>query len=100
MAYPGSQLYPLAQKNKWQLPDDKGGPGWIGYSQHAFETLPLATDYMSSKEVLDFRDNAFNEYFTNQNYLALIEKKFGLNVVKHINIMTSKKLKRAHHKIK
>ena len=49
MAYPGSQLYPLAQKNKWQLPDDKGGPGWIGYSQHSYDILPDPSDPYLSK---------------------------------------------------
>ena len=99
MAYPGSALHNMAKKDNIQLPEDEGGPGWIGYSQHAYETMPLATDYMTSQEVLDFRDKAFNEYFTNQNYLKLVENKFGLNVVSHIYNMTSKKLKSTSQKL-
>jgi len=97
MAYPGSALHLLAKKNKVKLPEDEDGPGWIGYSQHSYESMPLATDYVSSEEVLNFRDNAFDEYFTNSSYLNMIEKKFGKNVVDHLNLMTSKKLNRAHH---
>ena len=52
MAYPGSQLYPMAKNKKWMLPDDKNGPGWIGYSQHSYETLPLRTEHIKGSEVL------------------------------------------------
>ena len=96
MAYPGSQLYPLAQKNNWQLPDDKGGPGWIGYSQHSYNTLPLRTKYLKASQVLEFRDQAFNKYFKNQNYLTMIKNKFGEETQKHISTMSEHKLKRKH----
>ena len=56
MAYPGSQLYPMAKNKKWVLPDDKNGPGWIGYSQHSYEALPLRTEHIKGSEVLEFRD--------------------------------------------
>ncbi len=97
MAYPGSSLHFMAKSNKTKLPEDEGGPGWIGYSQHAYECLPLPTDHISAQEVLDFRDSAFNEYFQNPEYLNMIESRFSSEVVDHINDMTSKKLKRAHH---
>ena len=84
MAYPGSQLYTLAKKNNWPLPDDKNGPGWIGYSQHAYETLPLPTEKLKASEVLDFRDKAFDVYFKNNNYLNLIKSTFGNETKKHI----------------
>ncbi len=96
MAYPGSQLYPLAQKNKWQLPDDKGGPGWIGYSQHSYDTLPLRTNHLKASEVLEFRDQAFDKYFNNHNYLSMIKNKFGEDTQKHISKMSDHKLKRKH----
>jgi len=96
MAYPGSQLYPMAKKKGWALPDDKNGPGWIGYSQHAYETLPLRTEHLKASEVLDFRDKAFNTYFENSNYVSLIGKKFGKNTSNHISEMTKHKLKRKH----
>ena len=96
MAYPGSQLYPLAQKNKWQLPDGKGGPGWIGYSQHSYDTLPLRTNHLKASEVLEFRDQAFDKYFNNHNYLSMIKNKFGEDTQKHISKMSGHKLKRKH----
>jgi radical SAM superfamily enzyme YgiQ (UPF0313 family) len=97
MAYPGSQLYPMAKKKKWILPDDISGPGWIGYSQHAFEALPLPTDKIKGSKVLDFRDKAFNIYFESRDYLSMIKKTFGENTVKHIQKMTVHKIERKHH---
>ncbi|MCX7957279.1 MAG: B12-binding domain-containing radical SAM protein, partial [Endomicrobia bacterium] len=89
MAYPGSKLYEYAIKQNLPLPES-----WLGYSQHSYETLPLPTKYLSAKEVLKFRDEAFYRYFTNQKYLELIEKKFGYLVVKHLKKMVNIKLKR------
>jgi hypothetical protein len=97
MAYPGSQLYSLAKKNSWMLPDDPNGPGWIGYSQHAYETLPLKTLHLKASEVLDFRDGAFDIYFKNSDYRKLIKKTFGEESAKHVDSMMQNKLKRKHH---
>ena len=97
MAYPGSQLYPMAKQKKWLLPDDIDGPGWIGYSQHAFETLPLPTEKIKGSKVLDFRDKAFNTYFKDTNYLSMIKKTFGESTVKHIQNMTVHTIERKHH---
>jgi len=89
MAYPGSKLYTLAIEQGWKLPDK-----WIGYSQHSYETFPLRTDALTSAEVLKFRDEAFSRYFTNDSYLALVRRKFGEDVVSHIQSMTGIRLKR------
>lgn len=97
MAYPGSQLYPMAKEKKWRLPDDDNGPGWIGYSQHAFDTLPLPTEHIKASEVLDFRDKAFDTYFNNSDYLSMINKTFGQDTLGHIKKMTNHKIKRKHH---
>jgi len=97
MSYPGSPLYRLAVEQRWPLPDSKDSPGWIGYSQHAYETLPLPTNTMSGIEVLDFRDEAFHEYFTNPDYLAMITGKFGSDAAAHMQDMTKIRLKRRHH---
>ncbi len=94
MAYPGSNLYGLAKQKGLPLPDDAGGPGWIGYSQHAYETLPLPTETLSAAQVLEFRDYAHITYFTNPRYLYMIEKKFGLETVAHIKEMNTHRLKR------
>lgn len=96
MAYPGSPLYQEALSKNIATPDLEGGPGWIGYSQHAFNCMPLPTDTLKYTQVLDFRDKAFNDYFKGESYLNMIEHKFGREVVDHINQMTSYDLPRAH----
>jgi len=89
MAYPGSKLYTLALENGWELPES-----WLGYSQHAFETMPLRNDALTADEILSFRDKAFHEYFSNPAYLNMLEDKFGAKVRKHIEDISSTKLKR------
>lgn len=89
MAYPGSELYAEAIENNWQLPDS-----WSGYSQHAVDTLPLPTKYLTSSEVLRFRDSAFQTYFTGAKYLDMIRQRFGEATVQHIREMTNHRLER------
>ncbi|MDZ4662404.1 MAG: cobalamin-dependent protein [Pseudomonadota bacterium] len=91
MAYPGSKLYDIAIENKWALPDT-----WLGYSQHAVESLPLPTNFLSAGDVLAFRDRAFDTYFSNPKYLNLVQEKFGTDTYNHIREMTKLKLKRKH----
>ncbi len=91
MAYPGSQLYDLAAKEGWQLPKD-----WSGYSQHAVNSLPLPTKYLSSAEVLRFRDEAFQVYFNRPDYLDMITRKFGIETAQHIQEMASRQLERKY----
>jgi len=86
-AYPGSKLY--LEANKSDLPES-----YAGYSQHSYECKPLPTKYISSPEVLKFRDDAFLRYFTNQTYLEMIRKKFGENAYKGVLNMTQYNLKR------
>jgi radical SAM superfamily enzyme YgiQ (UPF0313 family) len=97
MAYPGSPLYRMAEEKQWLLPDSNGGPGWIGYSQHAYETLPLPTDTLTGIDVLSFRDHAFETYFTSPDYLNMVGSRFGAEAVQHMQDMTAIKLKRRHH---
>ena len=90
MAYPGSKLYMDCIKNNVPLPDS-----WLGYSQYSYECVPLPTKYLSGREVLAFRDYAFNAYFEdNENYFNMIREKFGEDTVKDIRGMLKKKLKR------
>lgn len=96
MAYPGSPLYERAKSMDLPLPDDTKGPGWIGYSQHGYDSLPLPTDTLSGQDVLDFRDKAFDKYFSDSSFLAMIREKFGQSVVDHIQGMMSVNLKRRH----
>ncbi len=91
MAYPGSALYETALRDGLPLPER-----WSGYSQHAVDTLPLPTKYLSGAEVLRFRDHAFQIYFTSPRYLEMIERRFGPETVAHIRQMMSHKLARQH----
>ncbi|MBF0612055.1 MAG: cobalamin-dependent protein [Magnetococcales bacterium] len=91
MSYPGSQLYDRAHKMGLRLPES-----WSGYSQHAFDTLPLPTDHISGVEVLRFRDQAFTTYFTSDRYLAMIESTFGPTVRQHVLEMASQPLPRQY----
>ena len=87
----------MAKKKGWMHPDNDGGPGWIGYSQHAYESLPLRTEHIKGSQVLDFRDKAFDAYFNSPDYLSMISKTFGKETMQHISKMSSHKLKRKHN---
>ncbi len=89
MAYPGSDLYAQALTEGWPLPED-----WYAYSQHSYETHPLPTRHLSAVEVLRFRDNAFQQYYTNEGYLSMIEGKFGAATRIHIEDMVNHKIAR------
>ena len=91
MAYPGSRLYKMALENEWPLPKL-----WTGYSQYAYETLPLPTRYLSGGQVLSFRDYAFQTYYSSPRYLNMIERKISSETALHIKNMAAKKLKRKY----
>jgi anaerobic magnesium-protoporphyrin IX monomethyl ester cyclase len=91
MAYPGSPLYQEAVAKGWPLPET-----WSGYAQHAFDTFPLPTKYLSPGEVLQFRDDAFRRYFSNPAYLDMITRKFGEDTAAHVRDMTRLTLDRKH----
>jgi radical SAM superfamily enzyme YgiQ (UPF0313 family) len=88
-ALPGSPMYNIAKNNNWSLPDSYQGYGFLSY-----DSQPLRSKHLSAKEILKFRDNAWNKYFTNPNYLKKIEIKFGITQRKNIEEMTKIKLKR------
>jgi radical SAM superfamily enzyme YgiQ (UPF0313 family) len=88
-ALPGSPMYHIAKKNGWSLPDS-----YEGYAFLSYESQPLPTKYLSSAEVLQFRDSAWQKYFENSSYLNLVEKKFGSQERKNVEEMSTIKLKR------
>jgi len=89
MAYPGSKLYDVALAKGLSLPDT-----WLAYSQHSYHCQPLPTAALSAGQVLKFRDDAFMTYYTNPGYLEYVRKKFGIEVVQHIEQMTKIQLER------
>jgi anaerobic magnesium-protoporphyrin IX monomethyl ester cyclase len=88
-ALPGSPMHNLAKKNGWSLPDSFEGYGFLSY-----EAQPLPTKYLSSAEVLQFRDDAWQKYFTNPAYLNLVESRFGVDQRKNVENMALIKLNR------
>ena len=70
MPYPGSQLYT-------DTPREDLPPTWEAYDQFSPNCKPLPTKYLTSREVLNFRDIAFRSYFDRTEYLKMIEDKFG-----------------------
>lgn len=88
-ALPGSPMYSMAKKNGWALPDT-----FEGYAFLSYECQPLPTKYLTAQEVLQFRDQAWQKYFTNEAYLRMVENQFGLNERKNIEEMTKIHLKR------
>jgi radical SAM superfamily enzyme YgiQ (UPF0313 family) len=91
MAYPGSRLYEQALEEGWPLPET-----WHGYSQYAYEALPLPTKYLTGPEVLGFRDRAFKDYFSSPRYLDKIRITFGDEVVAYVRNMLKRDLRRKH----
>lgn len=87
MAYPGSRLFDQAKTD--DLP-----AAWSGYSQHSVDSRPLPTAKCSSREVLAFRDAAFQEYYSDPRYLDMVSRKFGATVVNGIREMANTPLER------
>jgi radical SAM superfamily enzyme YgiQ (UPF0313 family) len=88
-ALPGSPLYHTAEANGWELPDSFEAFAFLSY-----ESRPLRTKYLSAAEVLKFRDQAWQAYFTNPSYLSLVEQKFGGTERRNIEQMSEIRLKR------
>lgn len=88
-ALPGSPLYAMAKKNGWKLPDTFEGFAFLSY-----ESEPLPTKFLTAKQVLRFRDRAWQAYFTNPAYLGLIETRFGKKERDNMENMAKIKLNR------
>ena len=88
-ALPGSPLHVEATKAGWALPTDYAGYGFLSY-----DSQPLPTKHVSAAEVLRFRDRAWQIYFTNPEYLALVERRFGAQQRQNVEEMARIPLKR------
>lgn len=83
-AYPGTEAYKEMEEPK----------SWKAYSLYGYECVPRGTKYLTPKEVLKFRDEAFHRYHGRKEYLDMIERKFGVETREHIMRMLKIKLKR------
>jgi radical SAM superfamily enzyme YgiQ (UPF0313 family) len=88
MAYPGTALYGKAL-GKGILPRK-----WEQYGFFAPNAVPLPTEELTSREILDFRDNAFNVLYGGERYQNMIRERFGETVVEYIKKMLEKKIER------
>jgi anaerobic magnesium-protoporphyrin IX monomethyl ester cyclase len=88
-ALPGSPMYFTAKQNSWKLPDTLEGYAFLSY-----ESEPLPTKHLTSAEVVKFRDDAWQTYFTNPSYLNLLENRFGLTQRQNVEDMAKIKLNR------
>jgi anaerobic magnesium-protoporphyrin IX monomethyl ester cyclase len=88
-ALPGSPLYHTARQNGWDLPSSFEAFAFLSY-----ESEPMRTKYLSAAEVLKFRDEAFQTYFTSPAYLDVVETRFGATQRKNVEDMTTIRLKR------
>lgn len=87
-ALPGSQLY-LEAKAAGTLPTTLQGYAFLSY-----DSQPLPTKYLSSADVLRFRDTAWQTYFTNPKYLGLVENRFGKIAKNNVEEMSKIRIKR------
>ncbi|MBX3606919.1 MAG: cobalamin-dependent protein [Piscinibacter sp.] len=88
-ALPGSPIYRQAIRNGWKLPES-----YAGYAFLSYDCEPLATKHVSAAEVLRFRDEAFQTYFTHPAYLELVERRFGAPQRANVEEMAKIRLKR------
>ena len=88
-ALPGSPLYFEAKAAGWRLPEQFEEYAFLSYECH-----PLPTKFLSAAEVLQFRDHAWQKYFSNPSYLAVVERKFGHQQRVNVEQMAQIHLKR------
>jgi anaerobic magnesium-protoporphyrin IX monomethyl ester cyclase len=88
-ALPGSPMYRQAMRNGWKLPDSYAGYGFLSY-----DCEPLATRHVSAEQVLRFRDQAWQTYFSHAPYLDLVAQKFGAQERANVEAMSQIRLKR------
>jgi anaerobic magnesium-protoporphyrin IX monomethyl ester cyclase len=52
---------------------------------------------LTATQVLDFRDRAFQDYFTSSSYLEMLDRTFGPRIVTHVVEMCARTVRRRHH---
>jgi hypothetical protein len=88
-ALPGSPLYHTAKRNGWDLPSSYEAFAFLSY-----DSEPMRTNYLSAPEVLKFLDEAWQTYFTNPDYLSLVEQRFGVTERSNVEDMAKIRLRR------
>ncbi|MBF0387006.1 MAG: radical SAM protein [Candidatus Omnitrophica bacterium] len=82
--YPGSRLYDEMKSRGVALPLTSEE-----FAQMSPNFKPVPTKTLDGRFVMAFRDAAFNEYFRDPGYLAMMGARFGAKAVEEIKAMTS-----------
>ncbi|NJM35227.1 MAG: radical SAM protein [Rhodomicrobium sp.] len=88
-ALPGSPMHTRAKAEGRPLPDS-----FAGYAFLSYDAQPLPNANLTSADILRFRDEAWQTYFNNPAYLALVERKFGAEQRRNVEDMARIRLKR------
>ena len=91
MPYPGSMLYERSVETNNESPRS-----WIEYAQHSEFTRPLPSKYLTGREILTFRDQAWHIFHEDKNYLNSMQEKFGSETREYIESISKVKLKRRY----
>ena len=90
-ALPGSTLYYEAQKKGWYVPEY---PNYEEFAFLSYDHHPLPTNTCSAEEVLEFRDEAWNIYFSDNEYHKVVKEKFGDKALNNLTSMAGIQIKR------
>jgi len=89
-AYPGTPMYrDYLSTSRIEEPKN-----WGEYALYGYDCKPVPTQYLTSAEVLKWRDDKFLAYHQRAEYLDMIEHKFNKETRTHIENMASQPLKR------
>jgi len=88
-ALPGSKLYSNCIDNGIELP--KNYNDWSFFSQ---DSIATPTDELTSDQIIEFRDWAWQVYHTYPKFLYTIEEKYGILARENIEVQTKIKLTR------
>ena len=73
-------IYDAAIRGGVDLPDM-----WKDFHQHGYNAKPLSNQFCTAAEILEFRDNTIDQYFTSPTYLNMAKEEFGQDVVDHVS---------------
>lgn len=88
-ALPGSPLYLEARKQGWKMPER-----YAGYSMLSYHTENTCNANLTAPEILKARDDAWEAYHKNPEYLKLLETKFGIKARQSVEDMLKIRIKR------
>jgi radical SAM superfamily enzyme YgiQ (UPF0313 family) len=72
MAYPGTDLHDTAHDRNYPLPEK-----WGQYGFFAPDAVPMRNEQLGPEDIIEFRDNAFKEYFGSTRYQDMVRDTFG-----------------------